>query len=51
MVGKRTALAPMAGVWWGAPGQLKVTSGAGGVAPASGLNYTVVEFGLALTFY
>ena len=35
----------------GAPGQLKVTSGAGGVAPASGLNYTVVELGLALTFY
>ena len=51
MVGKRTALAPIAGVWWGAPGQLKVTSGAGGVPPASGLNYTVVEFGLALTFY
>ena len=51
MVGERTGLAPIAGVWWGAPGQLKVTSGAGGVAPASGLNYTVVELGLALTFY
>jgi len=29
-----------------------VSSGGGGVVgPASGLNYTVVEFGLALAFY
>jgi hypothetical protein len=51
MVGRRTALAPMVGAWWGAPGALKVTSGAGGVGPASGLHYTVLELGLSLTFY
>lgn len=53
MVGRRTALAPVVSIRWGGPGKLKLTSGGAGtgVSPASGANFTVLEFGLGLTFY
>jgi hypothetical protein len=53
MVGRRTAIAPVVNFRWGNPGKLKLTSGgpSTGVSPASGANFTVLEFGLGLTFY
>lgn len=53
MVGKKTALAPFGGIWWGLPGALKRRKGGAstGVSPATGAKYTVLEAGLKLTFY